>query len=673
MMEQRDKIHPFSSRLVRLLTISLFITISGISYLVYLMVSTIMTDVTCTQRIHELDYTIERINGLVNIVELAAKNHDALIEENLGNPTMLDAKLREIVVENPKLMGVGLAFIEDYYPEVGRWCELYVTRDDHGTSVEQIGSAKHDYFKSQWFQKGLLADKTNGCWSDAYYDDSGAHALLTTFSLPIHDKSGKVIAVLGADVSLSEMQQHLKEVDDWNLANNWLNKEGDPDFIKRFLTNPGYSFILQSDGTYLVHPDTKRLMKGNFYKESVLTADSLDNKLADALQKGLRGYLGQNEDEDITLTIDGQEAYVFYGPVHHTGWSTVIVSPAIGIRIVGYIVGGMVVLVMLIGMIIALIVCHIVVRRATKPLKQLAHAAMETGDGHFDIELPSIKMHDEIRLLRDSFENMQHSLAKYIEQLKDTTASKAAMDSELRIANHIQMAMLPKVYPPYPERKDIDIFGMLTPAKAVGGDLFDFYLRDDKLFFCIGDVSGKGVPASLLMAVSRSLFRNISSYESSPEKIVSALNDAICENNDSSMFVTMFIGVLDLKSGHLRYCNAGHDAPMLIGRGVGTLPCIPNLPVGVIPDMKFVLQEDEIDRNTTIFLYTDGLNEAEDNTHAQFGMERIKALAESLLLQKQHQPERLINAMTDAVRQFVGDAERSDDLTMLAIQLKTTS
>jgi sigma-B regulation protein RsbU (phosphoserine phosphatase) len=139
------------------------------------------------------------------------------------------------------------------------------------------------------------------------------------------------------------------------------------------------------------------------------------------------------------------------------------------------------------------------------------------------------------------------------------------------------------------------------------------------------------------------------------------------------MFVTMFIGVLDLKSGHLRYCNAGHDAPMLIGRGVGTLPCIPNLPVGVIPDMKFVLQEDEIDRNTTIFLYTDGLNEAEDNTHAQFGMERIKALAESLLLQKQHQPERLINAMTDAVHQFVGDAERSDDLTMLAIQLKTTS
>jgi sigma-B regulation protein RsbU (phosphoserine phosphatase) len=139
------------------------------------------------------------------------------------------------------------------------------------------------------------------------------------------------------------------------------------------------------------------------------------------------------------------------------------------------------------------------------------------------------------------------------------------------------------------------------------------------------------------------------------------------------MFVTMFIGVLDLKSGHLRYCNAGHDAPMLIGRGVGTLTCIPNLPVGVIPDMKFVLQEDEIDRNTTIFLYTDGLNEAEDNTHAQFGMERIKALAESLLLQKQHQPERLINAMTDAVRQFVGDAERSDDLTMLAIQLKATS
>ena len=135
------------------------------------------------------------------------------------------------------------------------------------------------------------------------------------------------------------------------------------------------------------------------------------------------------------------------------------------------------------------------------------------------------------------------------------------------------VAMLPKIYPPYPERDDVDVYGQLTPAKEVGGDLFDFYIRDEKLFFSIGDVSGKGVPASLYMVITRALFRTISAHESSPERIISNLNDVMSKDNESNMFVTMFVGVLDLPTGRLHYCNAGHDAPLLIGNtGAGLLP-----------------------------------------------------------------------------------------------------
>lgn len=141
---------------------------------------------------------------------------------------------------------------------------------------------------------------------------------------------------------------------------------------------------------------------------------------------------------------------------------------------------------------------------------------------------------------------MQHSLTHYVEELKETTASKAAIENELKIAHDIQMSMLPKTFPPYPERDDIDIFGTLKPAKDVGGDLFDFYIRDEKLIFCIGDVSGKGVPASLVMAMTRSLFRNISSHVTEPHLIVKALNDTMADDNDTNMFVTLFLGVLDL-------------------------------------------------------------------------------------------------------------------------------
>ena len=267
--------------------------------------------------------------------------------------------------------------------------------------------------------------------------------------------------------------------------------------------------------------------------------------------------------------------------------------------------------------------------------------------------------------LRNSFETMQLSLVRQIEETKAINAEKGRMEGELQTARRIQMSMLPKTFPPYPERDDIDIYGQLMPAKEVGGDLFDFYIRDEKLFFCIGDVSGKGVPASLLMAVTRSLFRTVSAHESQPVRIMTTINESIAEDNDSNMFITLFIGVLDLPTGRLRYTNAGHDAPLLIGKlNTGKLPCDPNLPIGVEEGWKFTAQEAIIDPETIIFLYTDGLTEAENIFYDQFQEERI---IETIRL-SEHHPQQLIQNMTEAVHQFTDNAEQNDDQTMLAIQ-----
>ena len=149
-----------------------------------------------------------------------------------------------------------------------------------------------------------------------------------------------------------------------------------------------------------------------------------------------------------------------------------------------------------------------------------------------------------------------------------------------------------------------------------------------------------------------------------------ALNESLSENNDLYMFVTLFVGVLDLQTGLLRYCNAGHDAPLLIGHSVGTLPCDPNLPIGIQPGWEFTEQETLIDQHTTIFLFTDGLNEAENISHDQFGDQRILSVAESLLATGNHRPTTVVSKMNEAVHAFVGNAEQSDDLTMLAIQYK---
>jgi sigma-B regulation protein RsbU (phosphoserine phosphatase) len=263
---------------------------------------------------------------------------------------------------------------------------------------------------------------------------------------------------------------------------------------------------------------------------------------------------------------------------------------------------------------------------------------------------------------------MQQSLVKYIDELKPTTAQKASIESDLRIASDIQMGMLPENFPTKADRDDVQLYASLTPAKEVGGDLFDFYFRDEKLFFCIGDVSGKGVPASLFMAVTRSVFRTVSAHESQPDRIVTTINKTIADMNKNHMFVTLFVGVLDLPTGRLHYCNAGHDAPLLVGAGVGELPCDANIPVGFMPSWKYSLQEAKIFTGTTILLFTDGLTEAMDADNAQFNMQRVNDVAFKALSQQKQEPKQLIEQMTDAVHRFVGNAEQSDDLTMMAIQ-----
>ena len=321
-----------------------------------------------------------------------------------------------------------------------------------------------------------------------------------------------------------------------------------------------------------------------------------------------------------------------------------------------------------IGLFITFLLSRGTIRKTIRPLRQLAVSAEEVARGNFDAPLPEIKHNDEIRQLRDSFGDMQQSLSKYINELTEATAHRVSMERELEIARGIQMSMLPMTFPAFPERKDIDIYALLTPAKAVGGDLYDFFIRDEQLYFCIGDVSGKGIPGSLVMGATTTQFRTLSVGEHRPENIVRSINATLSARNEQMMFVTLFVGVLDLASGRLNYCNAGHDAPIVIGPD-GTVRCLEvksNLALGVEPEQEFEPQQVQLKPGTTLVLYTDGLSEAENPDHALFGKDRILEAARM----KAKTSEALIAGMSDAVHVFVSGAEQSDDLTMLAVRYK---
>jgi len=202
----------------------------------------------------------------------------------------------------------------------------------------------------------------------------------------------------------------------------------------------------------------------------------------------------------------------------------------------------------------------------------------------------------------------------------------------------------------------------------VGGDLYSYFIRDEKLFFCIGDVSGKGVPAALVMAVANALFRSVSAHESNPARIMQALNEIGCQRNEQNMFVTFIIGVLDLPTGKLRYCNAGHEKPFVIGKEVRPLPVKPHLPLGVMDDLIYTAQETVLQPGESLFLYTDGLTEAKNESHELFGVKRIEKGLQDCVKNESITPEKLIQTMTNRVNAFVDGAEQSDDLTLLAIQ-----
>ena len=640
------KNHSFSGRITQQIVLLVLLLMTVISSLIILFTVKGMTVLTSIHYQDILENTSDKVKGMLNKVEVSAVNNIAEIQENLQSPDRVFNALENELRMNPHIIGYGVGFVPDYFPEKGRWFEPYVAmRDDGQIERLQIGSEAHDYHNTKWYRETL--EKNEGRWSDPYYDEAGAKTILCTFSAPVVDSEGRTAGVFGADFPLQWLYQQLNQLEEMVNRENLLGTLKENERI--------YSFIIGRDGTYIAHPDRDRPLTGNYF-------DYVGTKLSEEYrqigEEMLSGKTGNK-----TTFVDGIHSSVYYSPLSKAGWSMAFVVPTSALHRPGKMVATIIFTVMGIGLLLTFLISYLSIRKAARPLKDLAASAEEIARGNFNTPLPEIKQKDEVRLLKDSFEDMQHSLSSYIDKLTTATAQRASLEHELDIAYKIQMAMLPKSFPSI-QRNDIGIYGLLTPAKTVGGDMYDFAVRDEKLFFCIGDVSGKGIPSALWMAMTIAAFRTQIANENRPEKIVTTLNDALAERNELMMFATFFLGVLDLKTGELTYCNAGHEAPVLLsGDQPEPLDIESNVPLGVIPEWAYKAQQRKLAPGTTLFLFTDGLTEAENKGHTQFGRDRMM----EVLKASSKDAKMLVETTADAVRDFVGEAEQSDDLTLFAI------
>lgn len=451
------------------------------------------------------------------------------------------------------------------------------------------------------FKRMQIADSSHDYFNMSWYQE-GLVAESGLWTEPYVDNEGAHGVICTYAFPVKNAKGKVVAVFGADVLLDWLTNEfvADDD-------NKSYSFIVSREGRILACPDKSKIMN---YTLDDAAAEYQDTAIQAMNRALLAGESGKAEAKDN----NGELAYMYYSPVEgKSGWSMAIIYPD---------------------------------REIYKGLRSVA------------LRLVILMLFGLALMVYIMWRTV-----KGFKRLEIVSAEKERIGSELRIASDIQNGMLPKTFPPYPDLEELALYGALMSAKEVGGDLYDFYVRDYKAFFCIGDVSGKGVPASLLMAVTRSLFRSFSSRIDNPGEIMSQINNAMSEMNENSMFVTLFVGVLDLYTGNLTYSNAGHCAPVLLGGEPTFLMVDANIPVGVMPDWQYSSQQTTINPGQTVFLYTDGLTEAENAKLEQFGEIRLmKALAES-----DTNPRPLIDHILKVAKSFVGTTDQSDDLTMLAI------
>lgn len=585
-----------------------------------------------------LNNTALRVTGILNRAEVASNMIEWLVMRHPDRPDSMFVYSEAALKENPDFFNCSIAFEPYFFEKYGRYFSAYSKRNGDSIRTMQGGSDSYQYFYMDWYLMPKLLDKM--CWTEPYMDldvATNTKEMLTSYCNPIVDKEGKFLGVVNIGLSLSWLSNTISAVKPYPNS---------------------YSIMVGHGGTYFVHPDTTKLLNETLFTETLEREDTAKTALGHAMQRGEEGMK--------QLNVDGVDSYVFYKPLGQTGWSMAIVCPE------SDIFGGFdrlrrtVMTIVTVGLLLMLFFFIRIITSELRPLRRLAQEAETIASGQFDTKLPDFKRTDEIGQLSHSFGNMQNSLVSYIEELKTTTAQKASIESELNVASSIQMSMLPSVFP---NREGLDMYASMTPAKEVGGDLYGYLLIDDSLYFCLGDVSGKGVPASLFMAQVTRLFRTLANQQMPPAEICTRMNDALSgDENPTNMFVTMFIGLVDLKTGHLSFCNAGHNPP-IIGGGESHgdfLKMLTNFPIGVLPDLEFQGEEISSIKGRPLFIYTDGLNEAENMENDQFGDDHLLDILRNTHFDSARQ---VIETLAAEVEHHRGGADPNDDLTMMCLRV----
>ena len=585
--------------------------------------------------VNEVESVLVGITKVIMFTTSYLEHHEYTEEDMLGI-------LEHIVSSNDEVYGSTIAYEPYAYDPDKQYFAPYYYKKNGSLTLTDLSTENYRYLEKDWYTVPKATNRP--AWSEPYYDEGGGNIFMATYSLPFYrtvDGNRTLQGIVTADISL-----------------DWLVR-----IISSATTyKSGYSFMISKTGSFVSHPDELLIKVKNIFS----IADALDEprlrKIGETMLRGETGFVPH-----VSFHLN-RPSWLYYAPLPTTGWSmgTVVLEDELFAGL--HELNRQVILIAVGGFAILLVAIFTIASRMIRPLETLASTTTEIARGNLDIELPQVSSHDEVGDLSRAFEEMRVSLKEYISNLAESIKAKERLDSELKIAHNIQMNFLPKRFPPFPDKSEFQIYARLEPAKYVGGDLFDFFLLDDnKLFISIGDVADKGVPAALFMAMTKTLMKGVAEQEPGPAELLMRVNNEIARDNDTSMFVTLICGILNLDTGELIYSNAGHNPPVLIRNNQA--PEWLDIPEGFIlgPIMDTVYKNDRItlDPGDLLLLYTDGVNEAMNEKRVLYSDER---LIDTVTGRKSDATEDLVHLVMESVENHSGDQEQSDDITILALR-----
>ncbi len=582
-----------------------------------------------------IDHKAEEINKNIRRLEENAKSLATIGKVNYEikdtNKELTDFTIMAHFRDGAVGIGGGIWYEPFMFDKSKKYSCAYAFNDGKVIKIDEgYESERYDYPNQSWYiSVKSQVKKTDECaWTSPYFDEQGTLTLMTTVGAGIFDDNNKFVGMSTAD---------------WKI-NSIINS---------------ISKIKPSKNSFTLFADVN--------SDFILALTDInipDNAVGQSL-KTIPWYNAKIKDKDYILYNDVR--YISFNRQLDNGMLIIVNVPEeeffaeINSHIIKTISA-----VIIISLLLAGITYGLLHKFVSKPIKSLSEKAEEIGAGNFDTEI-EISGNDEIGKLAQSFNKMTSDIKNHILNLKNITAEKQRIATELDLAHEIQTSLLPSIFPPYPDRKEFDIYAFMTPAKEVGGDFFDFFIIDNKrLAVIIADVSDKGVPAALFVMITKTLIKNFALLNLSPEEIFKRTNEQLCENNELGMFVTSFMGFLDIESGEFSYVNAGHNPPYISqnGKDFKELPLPKGLILAGLEGSEYTEMKIKLNKGDKLFLYTDGVTEAFNNEKELFSEARLeKTLNEN----KEKNVKELLVQVHKSISYFTDGAAQSDDITMLGL------